>query len=87
MLEEEYVKLLSFQDIRSEVDQTELDAWQKLIRVLRHGIEIEVQATNKAEKVLSYIIILKFLLLINCGSSTGELIMASKYYLGIGVEI
>jgi Signal transduction histidine kinase involved in nitrogen fixation and metabolism regulation len=42
MLEEEYVKLLSFQDIRSEVDQTELDAWQKLIRVLRHEIHNSV---------------------------------------------
>ncbi len=42
MLEDDYVKLLSFQDIRNEVDQTELDAWQKLIRVLRHEIHNSV---------------------------------------------
>ncbi len=30
------VKLLSLQDIQSEVEQTEIDAWRKLIRVLTH---------------------------------------------------
>lgn len=32
------VKLLSIQNIKSEIDQSEVDAWQKLIRVLTHEI-------------------------------------------------
>lgn len=31
-------KLISFQDIHSELDQNEMEAWQKLIRVLTHEI-------------------------------------------------
>ncbi|MFA8433346.1 MAG: PAS domain-containing sensor histidine kinase [Marinifilaceae bacterium] len=37
-LENEQLKLLSFQDIKNEIDQGEMDAWQKLIRVLTHEI-------------------------------------------------
>jgi nitrogen fixation/metabolism regulation signal transduction histidine kinase len=36
--EDEEYKLIAFQDIKNEIDQTELDAWQKLIRILRHEI-------------------------------------------------
>lgn len=36
--EENEYKLIAFQDIKNEIDQTELDAWQKLIRILRHEI-------------------------------------------------
>ncbi len=36
--EEETINLLSIQNIRNELEQTELDTWQKLIRVLRHEI-------------------------------------------------
>lgn len=36
--EDEEFKLIAFQDIKNEIDQTELDAWQKLIRILRHEI-------------------------------------------------
>ena len=36
--ENEEFKLIALQDIKNEIDQTELDAWQKLIRVLRHEI-------------------------------------------------
>jgi len=36
--ENEEFKLIAFQDIKNEIDQTELDAWQKLIRILRHEI-------------------------------------------------
>ncbi len=32
------IKLLSLQNIKSEIDQSEVDAWQKLIRVLTHEI-------------------------------------------------
>lgn len=37
ILGEEY-RILTFQDIRTEIDQTEVEAWQKLIRILRHEI-------------------------------------------------
>jgi signal transduction histidine kinase len=37
LLEERY-KLVSFQNIRRELDQHEIDSWQKLIRVLTHEI-------------------------------------------------
>jgi len=33
-----HIKLISLQDIKSELDETELDSWQKLIRVLAHEI-------------------------------------------------
>jgi signal transduction histidine kinase len=36
-LEENYL-LVSFQDIRAELDRREIDSWQKLIRVLTHEI-------------------------------------------------
>ncbi len=32
------IKLLSLQNIKTEIDQSEIDAWQKLIRVLTHEI-------------------------------------------------
>ncbi|PLX17393.1 MAG: ATP-binding protein [Marinilabiliales bacterium] len=32
------IKLLSLQNIKSEIDQSEVDAWQRLIRVLTHEI-------------------------------------------------
>jgi len=37
-LEEQYYKLISMQNIRSELDAREMEAWQKLIRVLSHEI-------------------------------------------------
>ncbi|MDX2285549.1 MAG: ATP-binding protein [Bacteroidia bacterium] len=37
-LQGEQFKLVSLQDIRNELDANELDAWQKLIRVLTHEI-------------------------------------------------
>ena len=37
-LEGERLKLVSFQDIRSELEAQEVEAWQKLIRVLTHEI-------------------------------------------------
>jgi len=36
--EEETISLLSIQNIRTELEQNELDSWQKLIRVLTHEI-------------------------------------------------
>jgi nitrogen fixation/metabolism regulation signal transduction histidine kinase len=32
------IKLISFQDIKNELDEKEMDSWQKLIRVLTHEI-------------------------------------------------
>lgn len=37
-LENKYHKLISMQNIRNELDAREMDAWQKLIRVLTHEI-------------------------------------------------
>jgi nitrogen fixation/metabolism regulation signal transduction histidine kinase len=37
-LEQEKLKIASFQDISREIDRSEVEAWQKLIRVLRHEI-------------------------------------------------
>ena len=37
-LEDTYHKLVSIQNIRSELDAREMEAWQKLIRVLTHEI-------------------------------------------------
>jgi signal transduction histidine kinase len=38
MLEGRYYKLISMQNIRNELDLREMEAWQKLIRVLSHEI-------------------------------------------------
>ncbi len=37
-LRDQKLKLVSFQNIQSELEEQELDAWQKLIRILRHEI-------------------------------------------------
>jgi len=37
LLDQEY-KLITFQDIRSEIEQKEIEAWHKLIRILTHEI-------------------------------------------------
>lgn len=37
-LEDSTVKLVSFQNIRNELDEKELESWQKLIRVLTHEL-------------------------------------------------
>jgi len=38
VIQGEKIKLISLQDIRTELEEGELDAWQKLIRVLTHEI-------------------------------------------------
>lgn len=37
-IENKQIKLVSLQDIRNEIEQGEMDAWQKLIRVMTHEI-------------------------------------------------
>ena len=36
--ENEYLKLITIQDIRNELDAKELDSWQKLIRIINHEV-------------------------------------------------
>ena len=40
------IKLVSFQDIKGELDQKELESWQKLIRVLAHEIMNSITPIN-----------------------------------------
>jgi len=47
-----YYKLLSLQDIRSELDSREIDAWQKLIRVLTHEIMNSITPLSTLSGVL-----------------------------------
>ena len=37
-MQQKHIKLISFQNIKNELDEQELDSWQKLIRVLTHEI-------------------------------------------------
>jgi nitrogen fixation/metabolism regulation signal transduction histidine kinase len=41
-----WIKLVSFQDIKMELDQKELESWQKLIRVLAHEIMNSITPIN-----------------------------------------
>ncbi len=45
-------KLVSLQDIRTELDETEVDTWQKLIRVLTHEIMNSVTPIISLTKVI-----------------------------------
>jgi len=47
-LGDERVKLVSFQNIKNELDEKELDSWQKLIRVLTHEIMNSVSPINSS---------------------------------------
>ncbi len=40
------LRLIAFQDIRSEIEQTELESWQKLIRVLTHEVINSLSPVN-----------------------------------------
>lgn len=43
---EQRIRIYSFQDIKTEIEQGEIDAWQKLIRVLNHEIMNSVSPIN-----------------------------------------
>ena len=43
---DEIITLLSLQDIRNELDEKELESWQKLIRVLTHEISNSITPIN-----------------------------------------
>lgn len=51
LLEERY-KLVSFQNIREELDQREIDSWQKLIRVLTHEIMNSVTPITSLSRLI-----------------------------------
>lgn len=52
----QYFKLVSFQNIKNELDANEMDAWQKLIRVLTHEIMNSVTPISSLSSTLYEII-------------------------------
>jgi len=44
--DQQVLKLLAFQDIRGEIEQKELESWQKLIRVLTHEVMNSLSPVN-----------------------------------------
>lgn len=55
-LEDKFYGLISFQDINSELDKKELDAWQKIIRVLTHEIMSSISpVTSLSQHLLNKI--------------------------------
>ena len=57
-LREEQITLVSVRDISREIDRNELEAWQKLLRVLRHEIlnsisPIQLIASNLSDRLIS----------------------------------
>lgn len=51
-LQGKYYKLISMQNIRTELDAREMDAWQKLIRVLSHEIMNSVSPISSLSETL-----------------------------------
>jgi nitrogen fixation/metabolism regulation signal transduction histidine kinase len=51
-LQDERITLVSFQDIKGELDQKELESWQKLIRVLTHEIMNSITPINTLTKTM-----------------------------------
>ncbi|MEJ7642985.1 MAG: ATP-binding protein [Chryseolinea sp.] len=51
-LENEYFKLISLQNIRSELDAHEMEAWQKLIRVMTHEIMNSISPITSLSETL-----------------------------------
>lgn len=47
------IKLISFQDIKNELDEKEMDSWQKLIRVLTHEIINSITPVTSLTKTIS----------------------------------
>ena len=51
--ENNVIKLVSFQDITSELDKKELESWQKIIRVLTHEIMNSISPITSLTSVIS----------------------------------
>ena len=47
------VKIVTLQDIKSELDMHEMDSWQKLIRILNHEIMNSVAPITSLSSTLS----------------------------------
>jgi len=56
-IREEKYKLVSLQDIRQELEEQELDSWQKLIRVLTHEIMNSVTPVSSLSKAINEMLI------------------------------
>ncbi|MTI40407.1 sensor histidine kinase [Fulvivirga lutimaris] len=56
LLDKEFYKLISIQNIKNELDSNELDAWQKLIRVLTHEIMNSVTPITSLSGTLKQIV-------------------------------
>jgi len=52
-LENDHIKLITFQNIKQELDQQELESWQKLIRVLTHEIKNSAIPISTLTEVIS----------------------------------
>jgi len=52
-LENEFLKLISFQDIKQELDIKEMESWQKLIRILTHEITNSIGPINSTIDTIS----------------------------------
>jgi signal transduction histidine kinase len=55
-LNDEYFKLISFQNIRSELDMREMEAWQKLIRVMTHEIMNSISPITSLSSTLHHVV-------------------------------
>ena len=55
-LRQQYFKLVSIQDIKGELDENEMTAWQKLIRVLTHEIMNSVATITSLSGTLNTIV-------------------------------
>jgi two-component system nitrogen regulation sensor histidine kinase NtrY len=55
-IREENYKLVSFQDIRQELEEQELDSWQKLIRVLTHEIMNSVTPVSSLSEAINHML-------------------------------
>lgn len=51
-IENELIRLVSFQDISNEIDRKEIEAWQKLIRVINHEIINSLSPVNLLSSTL-----------------------------------
>ncbi|UCG28750.1 MAG: hypothetical protein JSV24_05165 [Bacteroidales bacterium] len=62
-LQNDYFKLISFQDIQTELEEKEIESWQKLVRVLTHEI------MNSAIPITNLISVIKELVLDKQGNN------------------
>jgi len=51
-IQDKTIKLVSFQDIKTQLDHTEMESWQKLIRVLTHEIMNSITPLSTLTKTL-----------------------------------